>query len=32
LARNARYQTYDLGFDLVFVLPWRLPVHMRDAL
>lgn len=31
MARNARYQTHDQGFDLVFVLPWRWPVYMRDA-
>jgi putative endonuclease len=32
LARNPSYQNRDIGFDLVFVLPWRLPVHLRDAL
>ena len=32
LARNVRYQGHDLGFDLVFVMPWRLPVVLRDAL
>jgi putative endonuclease len=32
LARNEKYQRHDAGFDLVFVLPWRLPVFLRDAL
>ena len=32
LARNPKYQGCDVGFDLVFVLPWRFPVVMRDAL
>ncbi len=32
LARNPRYQNHDIGFDLVFVLPWRFPIIMRDAL
>jgi putative endonuclease len=32
LAKHARYQTYQLGFDLVFVMPWRMPVHLRDGL
>jgi putative endonuclease len=32
LARNPQYQAYDVGFDLVFVLPWRFPIIMRDAL
>lgn len=32
LARNPRYQGYDVGFDLVFVVPWRFPIVMRDAL
>jgi putative endonuclease len=32
LARHEKYQRHDLGFDLVFVLPWRLPVYLRDAL
>jgi len=32
LGRNPRFQTYDLGFDLVFVIPWRFPVVIRDAL
>lgn len=32
LARNPQYQGHDVGFDLVFVLPWRFPIVMRDAL
>jgi putative endonuclease len=32
LARNPQYQDHDVGFDLVFVLPWRFPIIMRDAL
>jgi len=32
LARNPKYQGHDVGFDLVFVLPWRFPIVMRDAL
>lgn len=32
LAHNPRYQGYDVGFDLVFVVPWRFPIIMHDAL
>ncbi len=32
MARNQKYQTADVGFDLVFVLPWRRPVFMKDGL
>jgi putative endonuclease len=32
LARNPQYQGYDVGFDLVFVVPWRFPIVMHDAL
>ena len=32
LARHARYQDFEMGFDLIFVLPWRLPVHLPNAL
>lgn len=32
LARHPAYQQYQLGFDLVFVLPWRWPTHLRDVL
>ena len=31
-ARNVRYQGYDIGFDIVFVMPWRMPVFLKDAL
>ena len=32
LARNDRYQQHQLGFDLVFVMPWRWPVHIPNGL
>lgn len=32
MARNSRYQSHEQGFDLLFVLPWRWPVYLRDAL
>jgi putative endonuclease len=32
LARNARYQQHDLGFDLVFIMPRRWPQHLQNAL
>ena len=32
LARNPRFQRHDIGFDLVFVVPWRFPLIMHDAL
>lgn len=32
MARNTRYQGYDVGFDVVFVVPWLLPVFLRDML
>lgn len=32
LARHKSYQSLDLGFDLVFVLPWRWPMHLENAL
>ena len=32
LARNPRYQTHDLGFDLVFLVPRRLPRHIANGL
>lgn len=32
LARQPRYQSYDLGFDLMFLPPWQRPVYLRDAL
>ncbi len=32
LARNARYQQHEQGYDLVFVVPWRLPRHIPNGL
>jgi len=32
LARNPHFQSHDVGFDLVFVVPWRFPLVMRDGL
>jgi putative endonuclease len=32
LARNPNFQRHDIGFDLIFVVPWRFPIVMRDAL
>jgi len=32
LARHPRHQSLDIGFDVIFVTPWRLPVHLRDTL
>lgn len=32
MSRNPRYQRHEQGFDLVFVVPWRWPVYLRDAL
>ena len=32
LSRNPSYQQHDIGFDLVFVVPWRFPIVMHDAL
>lgn len=32
LSRSAAYHTFDLGFDIVFVLPWRWPEHLENAL
>lgn len=32
LARNPRYQSHDLGFDIVFIRPRSWPTHLRDAL
>jgi putative endonuclease len=32
MARHPKYQASDVGFDLVFVLPWQVPVWLRDAL
>lgn len=32
LARNARYQNCEQGYDVVFVVPWRLPRHIPNGL
>lgn len=32
LARNPECQSRDLGFDIIFMLPWKRPVHLMDAL
>lgn len=32
LGKNPKFQGHDAGFDLVFVVPWRLPLVLRDAL
>jgi len=32
LAHNPKFQRHDVGFDLVFVVPWRFPIVMHDAL
>lgn len=32
LARHQAFREMELGFDLVFVLPWRWPQHLPNAL
>lgn len=32
LARRPSYRDHRMGFDAVLVLPWRLPIHLVDAL
>lgn len=32
LAQNPHYQNHDLGFDLIFICPLSLPLHLPDAL
>ena len=32
LSRHPRYDDFSIGFDAVFVLPWRWPIHVPDAL
>lgn len=32
LAKQPRYQSYDLGFDIIFVVPGRWPQHLINAL
>ena len=32
LFRRPSYRDHDLSFDAILVLPWRLPIHLADAL
>lgn len=32
LARNPRFQDYEMGFDIVFIRPRTWPAYLRDAL
>ncbi len=32
IARNPQFKDHDIGFDLVFIMPRRWPVYLRDAL
>lgn len=32
LARHQPYQDFDLGFDLIFIVPRRWPMHLVNAL
>jgi putative endonuclease len=32
LARHERFQDFDLGFDLIFIVPRGWPVHLPNAL
>lgn len=32
LAKHPHYQENTVGFDLIFLLPWRLPIHLPNAL
>ncbi len=32
LARHPQFKDHDIGFDLVFIVPRRWPVYLRDAL
>jgi putative endonuclease len=32
LARHSRYQTHDISFDVIFILPRRWPQHLENAL
>ncbi len=29
---NLAYRDYDIGFDLVFIVPWQWPIHRQDGL
>ena len=32
LGRNSPYHDHDQGYDIVFVVPWRLPRHIPNSL
>lgn len=32
LGKNPRYQHHELGFDLLFLISGRLPIHLENAL
>jgi putative endonuclease len=32
LARHPRYMAHEIGFDLIFLVPRRWPVHLENAL
>lgn len=32
LGSNPRYQRHEQGYDLVFIVPWRLPRHIPNGL
>lgn len=32
LARNPSYRAHEIRFDVVFMMPWRLPRHVEDGL
>ena len=32
IARNERYQSHEIAFDLMLIVPRRWPRHLRDAL
>lgn len=32
LSRNAAYQEFDLGFDVIFIRPRKWPVYLKDSI
>lgn len=32
LSKHARYQRHDVGFDLIFLVPWQWPQHLKNGL
>lgn len=32
LSRQRKFQEHEIGFDLVFLLPWRWPQHIKNGL